>query len=179
MAPTEGSCLTTGVLLGQPVGRVKTATTCGIADAFGLEAAPDAHSASMFWRGASSIKNYSLILEADSVVDELMLYLRYDARKRQGLVLNFTPRMVEVVELTGSGKKRISTQSWSYAGGQFISSLTLVGDHLDLSMGNGSVQSIALPPVDGPSGNNIMLIVYSKLRGVAQAKSLRLILTPL
>ena len=179
MAPIQESCLTTGFLLGSKVGIVKAASACGAGDSFALEATPDSHSASMFWRGASSVKDFSLLLEADSVVDELLLYLRYDARKRRGLLINFTPKMVGVMELRGEIKKRLAMHPWSYTGGQFVSSLTLSNRRLELAVGNGTSTSIELPDTDSFSGNNIMIIVYSKLRGVAQAKSTRLLLTPL
>jgi hypothetical protein len=179
MAPTQDSCLATGVLLGKKVGIVKPAAACGAADRFSLEASPDAHSAAMFWRGASSIQDYSLTVEADSVVDELMLYLRYDSRLRRGLVVMFTPRMVGVMEVNNGKKKIISTQEWSYDGGQLVCSLSLAGRRLNIGAGNKSVQSIKLPEGDGASGKNIVVMVYSKLRGAAQAKSVRLNLIPL
>jgi hypothetical protein len=179
MAPTRDSCLTTGSLLGQQVGVVKWAADCGPADAFALEAPAGAHSVSMTWRGASSPQDFSIIVEADSVVDELVLYLRYDSRKRRGIMVNFSPRTVGVKELRNGNKISIAEQEWPYAGGQFVSSLSLSGRRLDIGVGNGRVQSIKLPEPSGTPGKNIMLIVYSKLRGVAQARSVRMIMTPL
>ena len=179
MAPTQESCLATGVLLGKRVGIVKPAADCGPADAFALEAPLDAHSASMAWRGASSIQDFSLIVEADSIVDELMLYLRYDSRQRRGIVVMFSPRAVGVMDVKAGKKKSIATRDWAYAGGPFVSSLSLSGRRLNIGVGNGPMQSIQLPEADGTPGKNIVLMAYSKLRGAAQARSVRLILTPL
>ncbi len=179
MAPTQPSCLASGVLFGKRVGIVKPTEACGPADGFSLEAPSDAHSAAMFWRGASSIQDYSHTVDADSVVDELKLYLRYDSRTRRGLKVMFSPKTVDVMEVNNGRKKIISTQEWSYDGGQLVCSLSLAGRRLIIGAGNKTVQSIKLPEIEGDPGKNIVLMVYSKLRGAAQAKSLRLNLIPL
>jgi hypothetical protein len=179
MAPVQDSCLTTGALLGQRVGVVKPAAACGPADAFVLEAAPDAHAASISWRGASSIPDFSLIVEADSMFDDLMLFLRYDPRQRQGIALMFAPKTVSVMQVKDGEREIIATQDWTYSGGQFIGSVSLSGRRLDLGVGGAGARTIELPELDGTPGKNIKLQVYSKLRGVAQAKSVRLLLTPL
>jgi hypothetical protein len=148
---------------------------------FTLRAPPDKRSGSLYWLGTLGANDVHLRIEVKSLVGEMRILLRSDLSTGNGLSVLFTRGKVAVDQETNFNTERLANVPCSDIAPlvPFKATLAVMGRQLALAVNNHPL--VALKTLSEPTSNQgmIRLVVQDSLKGVGEARSVRMIFTPL
>ena len=155
--------------------------TTAAADApFDMQSAADYRAATVTWNGLKGQKNLRVDIDAEEIMDELWVYLRYDRYADSGLRVGFIPKHILVEQSAGRRKSRLLSIPWSAPpDGRLAATITLAGTRLRVEAPGAPDRTVDLADDLTPRQALFQAAVFSKIHAVAKAKALRIIATPL
>jgi len=148
---------------------------------FTLRAPPDRRSGSLYWWGTMGVNDAHLRVEVKSLVGEMRILLRSDLSTGSGVSVVFGNGKVAVDQDKNFQTERLADASCPeiVPRSPFTATLAMMGRQLALAVNNHPV--IALDTLSRHPSNQgmIRLIVQDSLKGVGEARSVRMIFTPL
>lgn len=148
---------------------------------FTLRAPPSKRSGSLYWLGTLGANDAHLRLEVKSLVGEMRVLLRSDLEKGNGLSVVFGRGKVAVDQDKNFQTERLAGVDCPDIAPltPFSATLAVMGRQLALAVNNHPL--IALDSLSEPSSGNgmVRLVIQDSLKGVGEARSVRMIFTPL
>lgn len=153
---------------------------------FNLVAPPHARSSWIEWRGAAGMRDLALELDVGLLVGELWVSFRSEGEAGHSVRVGFTEEAVVVESSRWGAEKRTASIPWAKRLRRHLAArLELRGQRLRLVVADGParpeaiVRDVAVGPVPAARQGILELLVYGKIRGAAQARSVALTATPL
>ncbi len=148
---------------------------------FTLRAPADKRSGSLYWLGTAGLSNVHLRMEVKSLVGEMRLLLRSDPAAGEDVSV-ILARGKAVIEQTRSGKAETLASVPCpdiLPNTPFTAVLAVMGRQLALAVNGHPL--VALDSLSEPTSSKgmIRLVVQDSLKGVGEARSVRIICTPL
>jgi len=148
---------------------------------FTLRAPTDRRSGSVYWLGTMGANDAHLRMEVKSLVGEMRILLRSDLSTGNGVSVIFANGKVAVDQDMNFQTKRLADVSCPDILPRipFTATLAMMGRQLALAVNSHPL--IALDTLSKPTSNQgmIRLVVQDSLKGVGEARSVRMIFTPL
>jgi len=148
---------------------------------FSLRAPGDRRSGSVYWLGTMGANDVHLRMDVKSLVGEMRLLMRSDLSMGEGVSIIFGNGKVAVDKDKNFKTTRLADVSCPELMPRvpFAVTLAIMGHQLALAVNNHPL--IALDTLSTPTSNQgmIRLVVQDSLKGVGEARSVRMIFTPL
>lgn len=148
---------------------------------FHLKAPLHQRSASLYWVGTKGTRDLAIELDVPRIFGGLVLWLRSNSQKKQGLRIAFTEGAVSVEHQTQGKVVPFALHPWPVRAGihSLRASITLKDRNMQISYPGTEPVTIVLPPETVIDDGIVRLTIHDKVRGAAYANSIKLIVTPL
>jgi hypothetical protein len=148
---------------------------------FTLRAPPGSRSGSIYWLGTLGANDVHLRMEVQSLVGEMHILVRSDPSTGNGLAVIFERGRVTVDQDKNFKTERLAAVPCReiMPRAPFKATLAVMGRQLALAVNGHPL--VALDTLSEPAANQgmIRLVVQDSLKGVGEARSVRMIFTPL
>ncbi len=148
---------------------------------FTLRAPPDKRSGSLYWLGTLGLNDVHLRIEVKSLVGEMRVLLRSDPVAGEEVSIVFGRGKVSIDQTKNSQTTRLATAPCPdiMPNTPFNAVLAVMGKQLALAVNGHPL--VALETLSEPTSNKgmIRLVVQDSLQGVGEARSVRIVCTPL
>lgn len=155
-------------------------------DRFNIVAPAHARSSWIEWRGTAGMKDVALELDVGLLTGELWVSFRSEGEAGHSVRVGFTEEAIVVESSQWGRQKRAATIPWAKRLRRHLAArVELRGESVRLVVADGPARPAAIVrevPVGGvPAARQgiLELLVYGKIRGTAQARSVALTATPL
>ena len=148
---------------------------------FTLRAPPDKRSGSLYWLGTAGLNDLHLRMEVKSLVGEMRLLLRSDQATGEDVAIVFGRGKVSVDKDKGTESTRLASVPCPDIAPNtpFTAVLAVMGRQLALAVNGHPLVALETLPEPTSSKGMIRLVVQDSLKGVGEARSVRIVCTPL